>query len=144
MYQISKSEIFEEAFNMLCDNLIGEGVHRQVYQCRLMPDAVVKVEKDNYQFTNIREYQVWEAVKDHKVLGKMFAPVLHISPDGKLLIMKRTSTAYVYPDKLPVCMQDTKAANYGMLDGRFVCHDYGLNGMLEHGMSTRLRKVNWY
>lgn len=143
-YDIDRYEIFEEAYNLICGDLLGEGISRKVYDCRIIPDAVVKVEKSNYSFTNIREYEAWGVVGNHKVLGKMFAPVLHISPDGKMLIMGKTTQAYSFPDKLPVCMQDTKSANYGMYNGRFVCHDYGVNGLMEFGLSTRLRKVTWY
>ena len=35
---------YEDAFNLLCGKLLGEGIHRKVFECRLRDDLVVKVE----------------------------------------------------------------------------------------------------
>lgn len=49
-----------------------------------------------------------------------------------------------YPAKVPAFLSDLKRTNYGMAGKFLVCHDYGTNLLFEHGMTTRLKKAEWW
>ena len=53
--------VYEDAFNMLCGDLLGEGIHRKVFECKIRPDLVVKVESDTTSryFANVLEMKFW-------------------------------------------------------------------------------------
>ena len=52
--------VFRDAFNMLCGKEIGSGIHRTVFECKIRPDLVVKVENECYrEFANVREMKFW-------------------------------------------------------------------------------------
>lgn len=134
-----------EAFWLLCDNRIDHGMSRVVYTCTLNRDWVVKVETTAGQFQNVMEWEVWHRVKG-TALEKWFAPCHHISSSGVVLIQSRTRQPRnsEYPDRMPIFFTDFKRSNYGLLGRRLVCHDYGTALITEHGLSHRLRKVEWW
>jgi hypothetical protein len=142
---------FEEAFNLLCDEKIGDGMSRTVFTSKLLPDCVIKVEKDGHFFQNIIEWETWQRVR-HTVSSRWFAECKWISPNGAVLIMERTRppAASQFPDRMPVFLTDFKRANYGMAKSSkvgkewFVCHDYGTHLLFENGMSKRLKKADWW
>lgn len=131
-----------DAFNMLCDELIGRGMSRATFSSKVLPDCVVKVEDGAGDFQNIKEWELWQAVR-HTKFAKWFAPCRWISPNGIVLVMERTTPAWEFPAEMPVFLTDYKRENYGMLNGQLVCHDYGMHTMLEFGMTKRMRKVEW-
>lgn len=135
----------KEAFWLLADRLVGSGIDRQVYTSRLLPDCVIKVEEGSRSFQNVIEWETWQWVKD-TAFKRWFAPCRFISPCGLVLVMERTTEPAIrqYPDKMPVFLTDFKRPNYGMLNGRLVCHDYGLHHLMDHGLSKRMRKANWW
>ena len=148
-------EVHLDAFNLLCGERIGYGMTRDVFASPLLPDCVIKVEKDPRDvFQNIFEWQTWEHVKftDH---SRWFAQCKWISPNGRILVMERTRPAAPdeFPELLPPYLTDLKRSNYGVSmlcdpktgkpSNAFVCHDYGTNLLLEHGMTKRLRKAEW-
>lgn len=135
--------VHRDAFNLLCDDRIGYGMSRSVFTSRLLPDSVVKVEERAGRFQNVVEWETWLRVQETEV-EKWFAPCRWISPNGSVLVMARTTPALEYPDKMPVFLCDFKRTNYGMYDGRLVCHDYGTSQIFEHGMSKRKRKAEWW
>lgn len=47
------------------------------------------------------------------------------------------------PKEVPAFFCDLKAANWGRLGKRIVCHDYGNNPLMEKGMTTRMKKAVW-
>jgi hypothetical protein len=58
--------------------------------------------------------------------------------------MKRTvSSGGKWPTALPAFFTDFKRENFGFIDGRFVCHDYGTTLLMERGMTKAMRKVDW-
>jgi hypothetical protein len=120
---------------------MGYGTHRAVYLSKLLPDCVIKMELGD-RFANVIEWEVWNAVKDTEH-AKWFAPCLHLSPNGMILVQQKTEPAYEYPKEIPAYFTDIKGENFGMLNGNFVCHDYGNNLLMERGMTKRMRKVNW-
>lgn len=135
---------YEDAFNLLCGHKLGSGMTRTVYQCNVDKSLVVKVENAEVRthFQNIMEWFVWNRVcgTDYE---KWFAPVVEMSPDGRLLLMKRTTPLGVPPEKMPSFFTDFKPENFGLLNGRVVAHDYGSHLLMEVGLNNRVRKVQW-
>lgn len=141
---IDNGFIHKEAFRVLCDDEIGRGISRVTYSSKLLPDYVIKVEENSKWFQNVMEWEVWDRVR-FTPYARWFAPCVEISPCGGVLIMKRTEPAQKskYPDKMPAFFTDFKRENYGLLNGKIVCHDYGCNLLMENGMTKRMRKVEW-
>lgn len=116
----------EDAFELLCGEKIASGAYRDVFSFLFdKENYVVKVERGNYGFHNIGEHNVWRTYKDAPKVAKWLAPVKLISPRGLVLIQRRTRPLQCDPLKLPAFLTDRKRANYGVLDGRIVAHDYG-------------------
>lgn len=132
-----------EATNMLLGVKLGAGSTRAVYVNDLNPAQVVKIEHGN-GFQNVQEWLLWQEVKDKPELAKWFAPCDHISPNGLLLVMRRTEQPKIaYPDAVPAFFTDLKLTNWGELDGRIVCHDYGLLARF-YSLNKRTKKADWW
>lgn len=135
---------FEDAFNLLCGALIGRGIHRRVFECQLRDDLVVKVEDDEpRRFANVLEFEFWQDHQHHKPVAKWLAPVIFMSPDGRVILQKRCAPLpvnYEMPRKIPGFLTDTKLSNFGMFDGRLVCFDYALT---IRNASAKLKKADW-
>ena len=61
---------YEDAFNLLCGKLLGEGIHRKVFECRLRDDLVVKVEAEtDWRYFRKRSHTMaWnDHIKDNNV-----------------------------------------------------------------------------
>ena len=139
--------LFADAFNLLCyGDKIGSGSFRDVWQCRLDSKMVVKVERDDTQwrnFHNIHEAKFWSDNEHYEKVSKWLAPVEYVSPDGFILIQRKVEPIpkdYKLPEKLPAFLTDIKPSNFGLLDGKLVCIDYGLNNS---NPSLKLTKANW-
>ena len=126
---------------MLCGEKLGEGLHRTVYACKIRPDLIVKVEHDVdfRNFMNVFEDQFYADNEYFKKVSDWLAPIEFLSPDGRLLMMKRCDPIKdeEIPDRLPSWMTDIKADNFGRLNGRIVLVDYALN---IKSPNTRLKK----
>lgn len=136
---------YEDAFNLLCGKLLGEGIHRKVFECRLRDDLVVKVEAETdwRYFANVLEMRFWNDHEHYKKVADWLAPCEYLSPDGRILLQRRVSPIIersVLPEQVPAFLSDLKPENFGMLDGRLVCLDYALT---IPNPSTRLKKVDW-
>jgi len=133
---------FEDCFNMLCGRKIGEGIHRTVYECKIRPDLVVKVENQEMRyFANVMEDKFWADHQYYEKVAKWLCPIEFLSPDGRLLLMRRAEQGNItFPDQLPSFLTDLKPENFGMLEGRLVCIDYALT---VPNPNTRMKKVNW-
>jgi hypothetical protein len=133
---------FEDAFNMLCGDRIGQGSTRTVYDCKLLPGHVVKVENDDFRmFANVAENLLY--CNSSEAVQRWLCPTTHLSPDGRLLIMRKAricDETDTLPDQLPAFLSDIKRENFGWIDGRLVCVDYGL---WFESPSLRMRKVSW-
>ena len=130
---------------LFCGKSLGEGISRQVFACcNQKPDAVIKFETDAHSFQNVMEHEVWTEVR-HTEHAKWFSPVLDISPNGVILLMRRTKplTRDQLPERMPSFFTDLGMTNFGLLDGQIVCHDYGLNLLMSMGLSKRMRKADW-
>jgi len=121
---------------------LGEGAGREVYEYAMNAKIVIKIEVYSRSFQNVSEWETWQGAE-----GKMedwLAPCLQISPCGLYMIQERTTPALTYPEKVPYFLGDTKIQNFGMFDGRFVCHDYGLVPRSGRGNSMRMVKAKWW
>lgn len=137
-------ETFEDSFNLLCGDKIGQGAHRTVYACKLCPDLVVKVEPDDYRyFANVLEMKFWNDHEHYPKVARWLAPCTHLSPEGRILLQKRADPLpkdFQPPDQMPSFLTDFKRENYGILGGQLVCIDYA---MTIPNPSIRLKRVNW-
>lgn len=138
-------ETFKDAFNLLCGEKIGEGIHRTVFECRIRADLVVKVESEiNYRyFANVLEMRFWNDHETDKRVAPWLAPCEYLSSDGRILLQRKafpiTDTA-VLPRQVPSFLSDLKPGNFGILDGRVVGLDYA---MTIPNPSIRLKKAGW-
>ena len=142
--------IYKEAFYTMCGESIGRGMSREVFECKLRPDLVVKTESTSGRFQNVVEWETWQRVKDTP-FAVHFAPCHSISPCGSVLVMTRTRPAGVdeFPKLMPAFLCDFKRTNYGVIvekngSRRLVCHDYGTNLLFENGMTKRTRRAHWW
>lgn len=138
--------LIHDMFSMLIGPKIGEGCSRAVFTAQHDPDYVVKVETRpwrNYpEFHNVQEWCTWDKATPKQ--RKWLAEPTRISPCGRVMIQKKTEPTEDIladlPKLIPQVFCDTKLDNWGLLDGRFVCHDYGYIG----GHSWRLAKPRWW
>lgn len=137
--------IFYDAFNMLCGNKIGGGIHRDVFKCKLRPELVVKVETEtNYRFfANVNEMNFWNDNQYYSKVAQWLAPCEFLSPDGRILLQKRCDPVpmnYKLPKQLPGFLTDIKRENFGVLNGKLVCVDYA---SIISNPTIKLRNVDW-
>ncbi|MCR6656627.1 MAG: hypothetical protein NVV63_12635 [Opitutus sp.] len=127
---------------------LGSGCHRSVFAHGQDSSLVVKLESGCGTFANPQEWEVWQRVCD-TAFARWFAPCLAISGCGAALIQRRTTpvpieTLEAELPSVPAFFTDLKVGNWGRLDGRLVCHDYGNHLLYERGMTTRMRKAKWW
>ena len=122
---------------------LGGGTAREVYTYQLDETKVLKIEYASASFQNAREWQIWHDLKDAKDYAQWLAPCHWISPCGMVLIQSRTLPAREKDlhDRMPAFITDMKRANYGMLNGRLVCHDYG-TAISEYRKAER--RADWW
>jgi hypothetical protein len=132
-----------DAFNLLCGELLGTGVHRKVFECRLRPELVVKVEYDldNRFFANVFEQKFWSDASP--AVAAWLAPCEYLSSDARLLLQRRChplSPTMSLPELVPAFLTDLKRENFGEYDGRLVCMDYALVNLQA---SMKMKKAHW-
>ena len=143
---MANERIFEDAFNLLCWKLLGEGIHRKVFECRIRDDLVVKVEDQegmSRYFANVLEHKFWSDHQHYKPVASWLAPCEYLSPDGRISLQQRCEplpSNYKLPDKLPSFLADVKSDNFGLLKGKLVCMDYAMTIPCPN---IRLKKVHW-
>lgn len=117
----------------LCGKKLGSGVYRAVYDYNFDDKYVIKIEPRSTE-CNITEYMLWDEINgltnDLAWVKGWFAPVLWMSPNGKILVMEKTSEfpknkKLERPKSVPAFFTDLKRDNWGWIGNRFVCHDYG-------------------
>jgi len=142
---MDKQETFRDAFDLLCGEKLGEGIHRAVYECKLRPDLVVKVEYgDMRHFANVFEQQFWDTNSQYKEVSRWLAPCEFLSPDGRLLLQRRCDPVPQHrkmPDMLPGFLTDHKRSNFGLLHGRLVCVDYAIT---ISNPSVKMQRTNFH
>lgn len=137
--------LLRDLVNYCFGKRLSNGRDREVWEWVPNPKLVAKIETGGRAFQNVLENEVWERVKDTKH-ARWFAPVAAIAPNGVLLLMHRTVPAANcdFPRKVPRFFTDLKRANWGRLDGKLVCHDYGVNLLMEEGMTSKLKVAKWW
>lgn len=127
----------------------NSGYYRSVFEFNPNPDKyVVKIEHDDTD-CNTNEFLIWNEVSGlHGELAWVkdwFAPILWMSPNGKIIIQERTrwhSLNKECPNEVPDFFSDVKVDNFGWLNNKFVCHDYGfINRFIKY--NKKFRKANW-
>ncbi len=142
-------------YNMIVGKFIGEGISRKVYQHNVDESLVVKIQYSRYEHINhqqnYNEWVIWSIVKDlGDEYSKWFVPCVNISNDYNILIQKKTEPVQSYIEQLneiPEFLEDVHANNFGVLNGKIVCHDYGylnLHKLLKNNLLTKnkLKKIN--
>jgi len=134
----------QDCFNLLCGDKLGSGIHRDVYECKLRPELVVKVEYEvNYRyFANVMEMKFWDDHQHYKKVADWLAPCEYMSPDGRILLQRKCKPLddwSQFPDSFPSFLTDIKLSNFGLLDGRVVCMDYA---MTISNPSVKMKKVD--
>jgi hypothetical protein len=113
---------------------LGRGAYRTVFA--LDGERVLKVENDGLTFSNQHEWTLWQDVSGTK-WAKWFAPCLSIDAFGAALIQTRTKPLsdeqWASLRRIPDFMADAKRENWGWLNGRPVCHDYGNHALFANG-----------
>lgn len=136
--------VHEEAFNLLCGDKIGEGLCRTVFECKIDPTIVVKVEKEpKYMWQNIAEYRHWDESQFWKAGARWLAPCVSISFYGSVLLQRRVEPLRQrdLPKKLPAFLnRDIKPSHFGWYQGRIVCCDYALAAT---ELPLRLTAAKW-
>jgi hypothetical protein len=131
---------------LFCGRKLGQGRDREVFELLTDPSKVVKIETGARSFQNVIEWETWQALEDTRH-ARWLAPCRFISPSGIVLIMDRTSPLREReePRTLPGWLVDTKRDNYGVIEGRVVCHDYGLPRLLDRVPgASKHRRVEWW
>lgn len=133
-----------DIFDCILGKEIGRGMTRIVYEHRTDPTLVVKVEHEGGAFQNVREAELWFEIADTP-FAKWFAPVVYVSASGSVIIQKKCERVQKskYPKKIPGFLTDTKYGNYGLLNGKFVCFDYGSIPFTAN-WNGRLKKAEWW
>lgn len=137
--ELELPEIRDAALRMFVGECLGNGWRRHVYAVRGDDKRVVKIERGT-NFDNVAEWLIWQAVKDTEA-ARWFAPCLEISPCGRVLIQRRTETFSEegFKDtvtKVPEFFDDIYWANWGLLYGGPVCHDYARHRFITQALSS--------
>lgn len=126
-----------EICDTLTGDMIGGGESRHVYECRLDPSLVVKVEWSNRRvFSNAAEWDLWGRIKDIPELARWFAPCVSISAGGAVMLQKRTTPIFDMPTHVPSFFYDVKRSNIGMIGNQVVAHDYAFNAFADIGIDV--------
>ena len=142
--------INKEIYGTVVGKQIGRGMSRSVFVYALDPTLVIKIEDKSQSFQNVREWEYWQENKDYKPIAQWLAPCVAISPCGSVLIQKRVHTLDQsrYPKTIPQFFSDTKYQNFGLLNGKFVCFDYGniplSKGVIINKGKVKMVKAEWW
>lgn len=146
----SDFHLLHDFFDFFCGGFIGAGSSRTVYEFRCDPKYVLKINRSispNVQFQNINEWDAWINIKHHHPnLAKYLAPIDRISSCGRVLLMRKTTPIkdkQKMPKMIPAFLADTKIQNWGVMDGRIVCHDYA-NCHIYSKVTTRFIVPKWW
>lgn len=138
-----------DIFNLLCGDEIGEGIGRKVFQHNMDKNLVVKIATTQEGVRcNSNEYVLWEEIQGLKGnlawVKDWFAPVVAISENANILIMKKTQEkeGKKRPTEVPNFFMDVHYGNFGWIGNKFLCHDYGvIFGFINY--SKKFVKIDW-
>lgn len=115
---------------------IGRGSRRVVFEHK-KPEYVVKAVRQSARYDNMAEWVNYKWLCDHGA-AQYVAPCVSVDREGLWLIQVRTQPLPPRANgALPYSLlADPNPANYGLLGGRLVCHDYAIirrdESMLSH------------
>ena len=137
--------VWTDFVRLFLGKFLGSGVSREVYELAINRELVVKIERAR-GFQNVLEWRTWNDLK-HTDYAQYLAPCEAISPCGTVLLMRRARP--LPPEKentpLPSFLSDFKHRNYGMLEGRVVCVDYGDTKAISMGAEgSVLESPEWW
>ncbi len=140
-----------DAMAFLCGKQLGFGVSRTVFVCKLDETKVIKIEHNQARNQNASEWSFWDAVRHNDNLKHWFAPCYRASEMNALHLQARTQPVTLAElrakcPKVPYLFNDLKVGNWGRIGKRYVCHDYGIAFVPEHGFKAgaRLVKAKWW
>lgn len=139
------AEVRTDFINMMIGDKLGWGIGRIVYAFKYDPTLVVKVEYDTGRFQNALEWKLWKEF-DGAMNARWLAPCHSISPCGSILLQSRTYPVQpeYLPKRVPKFLSDLKSENWGRLNKRVVCHDYGLNLIMSKAAyDARTQRADW-
>lgn len=125
-----ETSIVQDLISSICGKHLGSGTYRMVFNYNLDDNYVVKLETPGSN-CNVVEYMMWDEIQylkeDLAWVKEWFAPVKWMSPNGRVLVMRKTlpKPKKKRPDKVPKMLWDVKQDNFGWIGNKFVCHDYG-------------------
>lgn len=138
-----------DLIDLVLGECLGSGISRDVFVFAPDERIVVKLERaGGGYFSNVREWNIWNAASGLDWAQRWLAKPLFISDNGRVLLMERTATfaeGERTPKKLPAWLTDFKPENYGwgLISGNFVCHDYASDIVTNNSFTKRLRAVKW-
>lgn len=136
--------VAKDLCGLMAGDQVGYGMSRDVRVFLPDPEYVLKFELDSGRFQNVMEWEFWQEVRDMNWFNQWFAPCRMISACGTILMMRRTYAPKIpYPEKIPSFITDTKLSNFGQLEDRIVCHDYGRLLMTNY-LTRRTKKAKWW
>jgi hypothetical protein len=137
--------LYRELSSAMLGDLLGEGSARKVYVARLNDAYVIKIETKGGSFQNVSEWEVWDWCQKDNAIAKWLAPCQFISNCGSVLVQRRVEPLRVreLPARLPAFLCDLKRENFGMLDGRVVCNDYGTVLHSFRSVARHMVKAKW-
>lgn len=137
--------LYKELRSLVLGDLLGQGRDRKVYICKLNSDYVVKIEELAQCFQNISEWETWGWLVSKPAMSRWLAPCEFISNGGTMLIQRRVEPLRKadLPAKLPDFLCDLKQENFGMLNGKVVCCDYGTLHSVVRRAPKGLVKAVW-
>jgi len=143
-FEYTQPKFFEEFTGLLVGDYISEGSKRLVHAFRDLPYVVKICENEPSQ--NWREWLTWVDSKGTPI-REWLAPCLRISASGRVLIQALTVPPHNFPlpGKVPAALSDLKVENFGLYEGRLVCHDYGSTEVTTVGMnSKKMKDARWW
>lgn len=137
---------YQELSSVMIGSFIGDGIARKVYRCLMNRDYVCKIESGARSFQNVSEWETWKWVEGNKQLEKWFAPCFRISGSGTILLQRYCEPLRDadLPKRLPSFLCDLKKENFGMLNNRVVCCDYGTVHSAIRQTSRKLVNAKWF
>lgn len=137
--------LVRDLFDITAGEWIGRGAGREVWTFAPDPAYVIKFETATKSFQNVAEWSTWDWVRATP-FEKWFAPCKSISACGTILIQRRVEPIRdaERPKRLPAFLCDLKRENFGMLDGRVVCADYGMIPSSIRHQSRKLVPAKWH
>jgi hypothetical protein len=130
-----KSVVTSDFFRLMVGDRLGSGIGREVFVMTDDKAKVIKFEAGSHSFQNVMEWETWERL-DGTPQAKWLAPCIRISACGTILVMARTEPlplGFKLPKQVPAFLGDFKRDNYGLLNGKLVCHDYGYTRAIQRG-----------